>query len=328
MHEIPAIYDSILVAVRKAANLCRSVQASVTPETLEKKDKSPVTIADFGSQALVLRAVRELYPNDPIIAEEGAAELKKPENEHTRDRLMEEMVKVEPGAMFEEVAEWIDYGKSREGGDRFWTLDPIDGTKGFLRKEQYAISLALLEKGEIVLGILALPNFGSFLPDVGDEGVVFFAERGKGVVAQSLSGGKAVPVQVSGLQDVSKAAFCESVESGHSDHSWAGQVASTLGISRESVRMDSQAKYGALAMGAADIYLRLPTRPGYREMIWDHAAGVVVVEEAGGKVSDVDGKPLDFSRGYRLEANRGVIVSCGPFHQQIVDAVVSVEKTL
>ncbi|MCB2200635.1 3'(2'),5'-bisphosphate nucleotidase [bacterium] len=325
---IPSQLEPVLEAVREAARLCTSVQRTVTDDVLEKKDKSPVTVADFGSQALVLRAVREAFPEDPIIAEEGSAELRKDENSHLRDRMMNEINTIRPDATFEDVASWIDFGDNREGGDRFWTLDPIDGTKGFLRGEQYAISLGMLEEGEIKLGILALPNFGSFLPEVGDTGVLFIAVRGEGVAAQPLSGGAFVEVKVSGLEDVSKARFCESVESGHSDHSWSGQVAKRLGITEESVRMDSQAKYGALSMGAADIYLRLPTRPGYREMIWDHAAGVIVVEEAGGKVSDVDGKPLDFTRGYRLEENRGVIVSCGPFHQQIVDTVIEVEKNL
>lgn len=325
---IPETLEPVIAAVREAALLCSAVQSTVTEDVLQKKDKSPVTVADFGSQALVLRAVREAFPDDPIIAEEGSAELRKEENAHLRDRMMEEIHTLRPDVSFEEVASWIDFGDNREGADRFWTLDPIDGTKGFLRGEQYAISLGMLEGGEIKIGILALPNFGSFLPEVGEKGVLFVAIRGQGVAAQPLSGGEFVEVKVSGLEDVSRARFCESVESGHSDHSWSGQVAKRLGITQESVRMDSQAKYGALSMGAADIYLRLPTRPGYREMIWDHAAGVIVVEEAGGSVSDVDGKPLDFTRGYRLEDNRGVIVSCGPFHQQIVDAVVEVEKTL
>lgn len=320
--------DVALAAVREAAALCRRVQGSVKPETLEKKDKSPVTIADFGSQALVCRALREAFPDDLVIAEEGAAELHDPANGNVRDRLMEEIHVTRPDASFDDVCTWIDHGNHRDPGDRFWTLDPIDGTKGFLRGDQYAISLALIEKGEIVFGVLGCPNMGAYIPDVGKAGALFIAVRGDGATVQAIEGDLKTPVHVSGLSDASEARFCESFESGHSDHSWSNGVAKRLEMSREGVRMDSQAKYAAVAMGLADLYLRLPTRADYREKIWDHAAGVLVVQEAGGIVSDVDGKPLDFTRGYRLEENRGVIVSGGRFHDQVVDAVLEVEHTL
>jgi 3'(2'), 5'-bisphosphate nucleotidase len=87
------------------------------------------------------------------------------------------------------------------------------------------------------------------------------------------------------------------------------------------VRLDSQAKYGVVARGEADAYLRLPTKAGYREKIWDHAGGVLVVEEAGGKVTDVDGKALEFTHGRELSANRGVIVTNGLIHDAILEAV-------
>ena len=68
--------------------------AEISPEVLAKKDKSPVTVADFGSQALIARALAEAFPDDPVIAEEDSAELRQPENaplldqvlRHVRDR--------------------------------------------------------------------------------------------------------------------------------------------------------------------------------------------------------------------------------------------------
>ena len=75
--------------------------------------------------------------------------------------------------------------------------------------------------------------------------------------------------------------------------------------------MDSQAKYAVVARGEADIYLRLPTRADYREKIWDHAAGHLIVAEAGGVVTDIAGRPLEFHHGRELTANRGVIVTNG-----------------
>ena len=115
--------------------------------------------------------------------------------------------------------------------------------------------------------------------------------------------------------------FCESVESGHSAHGDAAEVAARLGITAAPVRMDSQAKYAVVARGEAEIYLRLPTRADYREKIWDHAAGALIVAEAGGVVTDILGRPLEFQHGRELVANRGVIVSNGRLHAKVIQAI-------
>ncbi|MCA9093323.1 MAG: 3'(2'),5'-bisphosphate nucleotidase, partial [Planctomycetaceae bacterium] len=98
----------------------------------------------------------------------------------------------------------------------------------------------------------------------------------------------------------------------------SAQVVQDLGIAGHPVRLDSQAKYAVVALGEAEIYLRLPTRADYREKIWDHAGGVLIVLEAGGRVSDVSGKPLEWTHGAELAANRGVAVSHGPWHDKII----------
>jgi 3'(2'), 5'-bisphosphate nucleotidase len=89
------------------------------------------------------------------------------------------------------------------------------------------------------------------------------------------------------------------------------------------VRVDSQVKYGVLAKGDAEVYLRMPNpaKPDYREKIWDHAAGVIIVEEAGGKVTDINGKNLDFSAGAKLINNRGVIVTNNRVHDIIINQI-------
>ena len=104
------------------------------------------------------------------------------------------------------------------------------------------------------------------------------------------------------------------------------QVARILGLGAPPVRMDSQAKYGVVARGEASIYLRLPTRADYVEKIWDHAAGARIVTEAGGIVTDVRGVPLDFGLGRGLSANKGVIVTNGSLHDQVLAAVRTVLK--
>src|SRR5204863_3918492 len=120
------------------------------------------------------------------------------------------------------------------------------------------------------------------------------------------------------------ACFCEGVESGHSSHDDSAAVAKRLGITAPSVRLDSQAKYPSIARGAGDIYLRLPTSKDYREKIWDHAAGDLIVREAGGWVSNIYGTRLDFSKGRTLAANQGVVASQASIHGQVIDAVQAV----
>ena len=316
-----------LKAVREAASLCQSVQAQITPSVLEKKDRSPVTVADYGSQALVCRLLNEAFPDDPIIGEEDAAALREAENSHLLEQVVQHVRTSRPDATDEEVCGWIDHGGAEDYTDRFWTLDPIDGTKGFLRKQQYAIALALIIDGEIVVAALGCPNL-SVEAGAEQKGVVFAAVKGQGTIQYTLDEAeKGVPVKVSSLTDSTQARFCESVESGHSSHGDAANVGDQLGISAEPVRLDSQAKYAVVARGEADIYMRLPTRPGYVEKIWDHAAGVLVVTEAGGRATDIFGRDLEFTHGKGLKMNKGVIVTNGQLHDDVIDALNTVGVT-
>lgn len=310
-------------AVTEAARVCRAVQSEISPETLAKKDKSPVTVADFASQALVCRMLREHFPNDPVVAEEDSAELRDDANAAIRAAVARHVQAACADASPSAICDWIDHGGATSGGRRFWTLDPIDGTKGFLRKEQYAIALALIVDGQIVVGALACPNLGASAQCSGDGGTIFIAVRGEGAFAVDAHHGAETPIRVSDCAEGHAARFCESVESGHSAHGDSERIAERLGITRPSVRMDSQAKYGIVARGEAELYLRMPTRADYREKIWDHAAGVLVVEEAGGKVADIDGKLLDFTLGRELAANRGVVVGNAPMVSAALGAIAA-----
>jgi 3'(2'), 5'-bisphosphate nucleotidase len=223
---------------------------------------------------------------------------------------------------------WIDHG-GRRPGNRFWTLDPIDGTKGFLRRGHYAVALALLEAGRVVLGALACPELqvDPLNPERG-RGILCYALRGRGAWLEPLAGRQpAVRLRTDGVRDLRAARFVESVESAHTDQQTHGRIAELLGIERQPLRMDSQAKYAAIARGEASIYLRLPSpdTPDYRERLWDHAAGALLVEEAGGVVSDARGRPLDFNRGARLEQNSGVVATSGPGHTAVVRACLRVQ---
>ncbi len=319
--------DVALEAVREAAVVCRQVQSDlVTAATLEKKDRSPVTVADFASQAVVCARLAERSAVPAMVAEERADQLRASEAAEQRERVLGFLRQARgDGVTLEQVYGWIDLGGApgAERAERYWTLDPIDGTKGFLRAGQYAIALALIERGQVVLGVLGCPNLPA--PE-GSDGVLLSAIRGRGAVQQALQGERSapLPVRVSDIDDTSQARFCESFESGHSDQQSSALVATRLGITLPPVRVDSQAKYALLARGEASIYLRLPTRQDYQEKIWDHAAGMLVVQEAGGTVTDVDGKPLDFSAGRTLALNRGVVATGGTIHKAVVKAVGAV----
>jgi len=308
-------------AVRDAAALCRSVRGRHGPETLSKSDASPVTVADFGSQALICATLAEAFPNDPVIGEEDAEALREPKNARTRELVVEEVGRIRTGASADQVLAWIDHGNAEAYSKRFWTLDPIDGTKGFLRGEQYAIALALIVGGEIEVAALACPNLPLSSVSGGPIGAVFAAVRGRGAVILAIDAEKDQSVRVSDQSDPKRARFCESVESGHSAHNESALVAARLGITEAPVRIDSQAKYATVASGRAEIYLRLPTRADYQEKIWDHAAGALLVTEAGGRVSDIEGRPLDFTQGRTLSRNTGIVATNGRIHDAVLEAL-------
>jgi len=329
-HPFEQELHAAIQAVSTAALVCRSVQGKISPETLEKKDKSPVTIADYAAQAVVSRVLQQTFADDPIIGEEDAGELRLPAQAGFLQAIQAELQGIGLAAADAQICDWIDRCSAKQFSQRFWTLDPIDGTKGFLRKEQYAISLALIVDGNVVVAAVGCPNLSHSeemsvsAPD-DKTGLLYTAVKGHGAEVRSLWHSESgQPVNVSGVEQTSQMRFCESVESGHSSHDHSAQVAERLGISVPPVRLDSQAKYCVVARGEADIYLRLPTRPGYLEKIWDHAGGVLVVQEAGGTVTDVTGKPLDFTHGSELVENRGVVVTNGRCHGEVIAALRAV----
>ena len=319
-------------AVQSAAELCQSVRADFDDNILEKEDRTPVTVADFGSQALICQALQEAFPGDPVIGEEDSSALRSSENEAVRDQLLEEIRAHHPNADAETVFDWIDHGTAAEYSDRFWTLDPIDGTKGFVRGDQYAIALALIVDGQMQVAALCCPHLPNRLDADPPEtrGQAFLAVRGEGAVQKPLTDNAApTPIHVSDTTDPSRSRFTESFESSHSSHDLAAKTGERLGITADPVRIDSQAKYAMVARGESEIYLRLP-RPGtdYTERIWDHAAGALVVEAAGGTVTDMHGTPLDFTHGHLLEANTGVVATNGSFHDEVIDALAMAEAEL
>ena len=313
-------------AVRKAALLCSAAQKGlVDQERHDKADKSPVTVADYGAQAIVFQMLSKSFPADPAVGEEDSRDLRAPENAELFKRVAQYVEEVEPTMDASAVLHAIDLGGNAGGSHgRFWTLDPIDGTKGFLRGEQYAIALALIENGEVVLGVLGCPNLPIDPQNADSEkGCILYAVKDEGSFQAPLSDiDNATSVSTDNVDDPRQAVFCESVESGHTAHGRSAAITQALGTSVEPFRMDSQCKYAAVSRGQASVYLRLPTRPGYEEKIWDHAAGYIVLREAGGAVTDTFGKPLDFSLGRTLKNNKGVVAASPKVFDAVLKAVI------
>ena len=312
----------LLSVLRDAAALARAVRAETKPAGLTKEDLSPVTVADFAIQAMAGRRLRAAFPNIPLVAEEDSAELRTADGAPVLQAVAWHVSRFEQDATPEAVCDWIDVGGA-EPGDLFWTLDPIDGTKGFLRGGQYAVALALVERGVAILGGLACPGLN---PDgTPGGGMLALARRGGGAWAAPLDEPEAAwrRMQVSPCSDPAQARMMRSFEAGHTNAGQTEAIAAAMDMNTEPVPMDSQAKYAALAAGRAEMLLRLlsPSRPDYREKIWDHAAGSLLLEEAGGRVTDLRGMPFDFTRGRSLTENRGLLATNGAVHDAALAAV-------
>ena len=182
-----------------------------------------------------------------------------------------------------------------------WTLDPIDGTKGFLLGEQYAVCLALIEDSDVKLSVMGCPNLPASLSDPeSTRGCLFVAVKGQGAeqvrrasgiggtqppypsnlalqlpLSDPASTAKPLKLQPAALASL---ALLESREAAHSSHSLSGRIAQRLGLSAPPVRMDSQAKYCVLARGEGGILLRLPIPgSGYQEKIWVRPIVITII---------------------------------------------------
>jgi HAL2 family 3'(2'),5'-bisphosphate nucleotidase len=311
-----------LQAVAMAMSMAGMIQKdSAGSNTMTKIDRSPVTVADFAVQALICQILSSHFPGIPIVGEEDSLAIRKLENREMLAKIIYYLKKCDAPLEEKEICDCIDLGGAEPEGT-YWTLDPIDGTKGFLRGEQFAIALALIQDGQVRLGILGCPNLPSAI-----HGTLFWALRGQGSWKVPAAGGQAEPISTSAKTEPRLMKFIESYESSHSDKDTQLRISRSLQISSLPEQMDSQVKYGIVASGSAEIYLRIPNpdTPDYHEKIWDHAAGSLIVEEAGGWVSDIDGKKLDFSAGKTLRRNRGILATNGRIHSRVLEIIADLD---
>jgi 3'(2'), 5'-bisphosphate nucleotidase len=258
----------------------------------------------------------DAFPGDALVAEEDSTALRLPEHEPILASIVAALQRAEPSLNGDRVIRAVDRGGGSPG-ERYWALDPVDGTKGFVRGDQYAVALALIVGGQVQIGILGCPRLSLGTGD----GSLVFAVRGHGAHRMPLSGEEVTPLHVSSCGDARLASVLRSVEDTHIDVDAVNEVLRRLAVAGPPTRMDSQAKHALVAAGKGELIVRLPPAAHDRDWVWDQAAGSIIVEEAGGKVTDARGLELDFSAGRTLARNQGVAVSNGHLHVALLDAL-------
>ena len=363
--------DSAIAIVQRASFVSRSLQRILLSDQsskVDKVDKSPVTIADFAVQAIILSFLHECFPSDKFIAEEDSEILRR--DASVRQKVLD-TVFAALGERWsdEQLFQAVDLGSfdgsgpALEAEQRVWVLDPVDGTKGFMRNQHYCVALGLLVHGSAKLSVMGCPNLNAFRvlegksydnKDIGfldrlqipvkegdglglglgsdlpaaESGSLYFAVSGQGAFVRSLSMplGAAFEVRVSGKREVRAATLCESYEASHGNREVSSKVFELLNLQSDYVRLDGQCKYCVIGAGAADGNLRLPA-DGYKEKIWDQAPGAHFLLEAGGQITDLKGGQLDFRQGRVLNVT-GIVASNGLLHQEILSAVQEAKESL
>ncbi len=318
--------DPVIRAVSAASHVSRQAAAEVESlADLMKDDRSPVTVADLAVQVAVTAALRaaDVEDADRIVGEEGVDSL-----DEGGTVMIEQVMRLSSEALDAaglstcipgtegDLRELLDAGgldPEKEGRDRFWCLDPIDGTKGFLRRQQFAIALGLVEGDTPLCGVLGCPHLP--LGQAADYGMadpigsIYLGVVGDGAFAGPASADSVAdlsPISVSASPPDGRVRVCLSYEKAHGDQDRTSAALEATGVSTTPIRIDSQCKYAMVASGRADLYLRL-AREGYREKSWDHAGGCAVVRAAGGIVESATGRPLRID-GRWVDASGGIVV--------------------
>lgn len=207
----------------------------------EKDDKSPLTEADLAAHKLIVAELEKLEPKLPILSEESAA------------------------IPFEERGRWL----------RYWLVDPLDGTKEFIKRNgEFTVNIALIQSGKPVFGVVHVPVLDT----------TYYGEVGKGAFKRS-SDGKVQPISVTEQRQYPTRIAGSRSHAGDSLQQFLDNVGP-----HEIVSMGSSLKLCLVAEGRADLYPRLgPTSE------WDTGAAQAVVEAAGGKVTDLQMNPLRYN---------------------------------
>ena len=285
-----------------------------------KPDGSPVTAGDVAAQAAAAIVLRRELGLAGVVGEESPTSLKGPDAEAMR-ALARKAVAAAVGGFDADPLEALAWKAPADARTGFWTLDPIDGTKGYRSSRHYAVCLAHVDARGVTHGVLGLPTLVADmdLSRIGEPpGVLIAATRGGGSwLHDPATLAPTRRVQRAPMQGV---VLLNSVEPGGRT-ARAAAVVESLGRPWETVAVDSQLKYALVALGAGDCIVRVPGSVPRAEHGWDHAAGVLIATEAGAAASDADGVPLDFTLGEDMTANEGIIVCDPSLHGDLVRAV-------
>ncbi|KAL2005881.1 hypothetical protein VTN00DRAFT_10374 [Thermoascus crustaceus] len=343
------------LAVQRATLLTKILLEAVDKGAIDKFDSTPVTIADFAAQALIIGSMHRAFPDDDFVGEESADSLR--EDPELLDRVWQlvsttrledpesEALLATPSTK-EEMVDLIDLGVKgkceRQG--RSWVLDPVDGTATFMRGQQYAVCLALVEDGEQKVGVLGCPNLnlekGTVSEDVVDRdgyGLMLSAVTGQGAYIRPMGRGALAPatpipkIRVVGTEsddDLSGLRFVDCAAAKSSDFEKHAQFASRIGAPwpPRADLWSAQMRYVAMAVGGCNALIKIPKKKQYRSNVWDHAGGMLIFEECGGKITDLEGNPVDCGLGRVLADTYGMVAAPEGAHARVLDALQRFSK--
>ncbi|KAL3475289.1 hypothetical protein BJX99DRAFT_247651 [Aspergillus californicus] len=337
------------LAVQRAALLTKKLLEAVDKGSFDKSDATPVTIADFAAQSLIIAAIHHVFPDDDIVGEEDSKALRvEPQLlERTWELVSStqldddecEKLLYAPSSK-EEMLDLIDLGARGTCGPkgRAWVLDPVDGTATFITGQQYAVCLGLVEDGKQRIGVTGCPNLdlesGGIHEDRADRtgyGYQVFGIAGGGVWMRRMGTGSLLPAQkvepVSQITETEEIRFVDCSAATSSNYELHGRLAESLNAPwpPRADLWSAQLRYIAIAVGGCNVLLKVPRKPWYRSKVWDHVGGMLIVEELGCIVSDLEGRPVDCSLGRSLAGCQGMIIAPASIHGRLVDAVKQVQ---
>lgn len=355
--------EAAVDVVRRACRICVDVQKSLFSDDrriLEKNDNTPVTVADFSVQALISLELRNLFPLIPLVAEEDSAFLRSINLTDAVVNVVSDSTSITNKQLSDdEVLEAIDRGGNSALFDTkpatYWVLDPIDGTKGFLKggSALYVVGLALIVGGEIVLGVMGCPNWpenfsNQFPTDVpgsqkskSESGIIMIAHVGCGTWTKRLTSLMDGLMNMDSFWERCFVNECSLLREAHfcisDSQTWDSlPISDSLSATTSATDVGdkqilllptccgSLCKYLMVASGRASVFI-LRARLQTTIKAWDHVVGMICVHEAGGKVTDWKGSQLDLAvdevARRVIFPSGGVLVTNGTLHSQILELI-------
>ena len=272
--------------------------------SFKKEDESPVTLADFASQIFIISKIKELFPKDQIIAEEDSGAFINLNVEDIIKNCFNSLNLV----IEDDFKGTLNYRGSIS--KRQWTIDPIDGTKGFQKHLAYAIGIGFMVQSEPIVCAISVPNYNE------RNLTIFSAEKNHGAKV-SYGNQNFTLIKVSENKIIKNFRMCHSL---HYDKPWVKDFGRSLGITNF-VQMDSMAKFCMVADSTADLYVK-PLNIK-RSFTWDFLPGDLLVKEAGGSITDLNGNSIKYLDEKCIVTAPGLIASNGVLHKDLLNSLKS-----